>query len=267
MKIIERLRNLIVFKYLTVVKLKRDEIEALLGEVEVMENQLYSNKVRVKTVNDANQRLAESREKYINILHKIPGYTGSSDKINYAAIWILNAQIIMREHNENVSTLLATQQELKNVEKLLDIRSQIVKAIPQCPEHGDCLPYALSWIESSSAIREGYNNLTEAVHRLTNENAELKGQLFVMRGALREAHSKAEQELSFHDGWKPINSAPKDGSIFEIKNIDGTVSKAKIEKRDFNYFVLLIFSGAGWYQTFARSEPVELWRPYVEKTS
>lgn len=87
----------------------------------------------------------------------------------------------------------ATEAELKLTEKLLDNRSVIIKAIPQFPEHGDCLPYALSWIESSSAIREGYDNLMEAVHRLTNENAELKGQLFVMRSALREANSKIEK--------------------------------------------------------------------------
>ncbi len=32
------------------------------------------------------------------------------------------------------------------VETLLSNRDELLKAIPECPEHGECIPHALEWI-------------------------------------------------------------------------------------------------------------------------
>lgn len=38
-------------------------------------------------------------------------------------------------------------EELQVTDKLLADCRQLLDAIPQCPVHGPCIPYALEWIE------------------------------------------------------------------------------------------------------------------------
>lgn len=43
------------------------------------------------------------------------------------------------------------QMDLKVTESLLNERQRLLDAIPECPEHGKCVPYALEWIEKAKA--------------------------------------------------------------------------------------------------------------------
>lgn len=41
------------------------------------------------------------------------------------------------------------QAELKLTDKLYNALREVIKAIPECPEHGECIPHALEWIEKA----------------------------------------------------------------------------------------------------------------------
>ena len=48
------------------------------------------------------------------------------------------------------------REELKLTERLLLERSRVLESIPQCPVHGECVPFALEWIERAKhAMAEG----------------------------------------------------------------------------------------------------------------
>ena len=49
--------------------------------------------------------------------------------------------------------LKATRDELKVTESLLKERQQLLDAIPECPEHGKCVSFALEWIEMAKSER------------------------------------------------------------------------------------------------------------------
>ena len=45
------------------------------------------------------------------------------------------------------------KKELKIVEKLLETREEVLKAIPACPVHGsECVPHAIEWIEQVKTL-------------------------------------------------------------------------------------------------------------------
>ena len=45
------------------------------------------------------------------------------------------------------------QSELKVTESLLNERQRLLDAIPECPVHGKCVPYALKWIEKKRRLK------------------------------------------------------------------------------------------------------------------
>jgi hypothetical protein len=47
--------------------------------------------------------------------------------------------------------LKAIKEELKVTESLLNERQRLLDAIPECPEHGKCVPFALEWIEMAKS--------------------------------------------------------------------------------------------------------------------
>jgi hypothetical protein len=55
-----------------------------------------------------------------------------------------------KEHDEFIKSMAAlkdVQDELYATDKLLESRQKVLDAIPECPEHGACVPHALEWIE------------------------------------------------------------------------------------------------------------------------
>ncbi len=42
-----------------------------------------------------------------------------------------------------------SQKELRLTERLLEERQRVLDSIPDCPIHGECVPYALEWIEQN----------------------------------------------------------------------------------------------------------------------
>lgn len=37
------------------------------------------------------------------------------------------------------------------LENLLKERDKLLRAIPECPEHGQCVPHAIEWVEKMKA--------------------------------------------------------------------------------------------------------------------
>jgi hypothetical protein len=42
--------------------------------------------------------------------------------------------------------------QLELAKQLLDERQRLLDAIPQCPAHGECVPYALEWIAKAKVL-------------------------------------------------------------------------------------------------------------------
>lgn len=49
----------------------------------------------------------------------------------------------------------ALKAELKVTDELLAERERVLRAIPECPQHGPCVPHALEWIEKATRLRDG----------------------------------------------------------------------------------------------------------------
>ena len=43
------------------------------------------------------------------------------------------------------------EDELKVTDKILVERERVLKAVPECPDHGECVPHALDWIEKAKS--------------------------------------------------------------------------------------------------------------------
>lgn len=64
------------------------------------------------------------------------------------------------------------REELDVTDKLLEQRERLLRAIPECPEHGaGCVPHALEWIERAKAALAAYP-LERNVRRLEQRGKE-----------------------------------------------------------------------------------------------
>jgi hypothetical protein len=61
-----------------------------------------------------------------------------------------NAQFIANAPTD-IAALISEMKRLREVEKvsdrIYDMYKQVMAAFPQCPEHGECIPYALEWLD------------------------------------------------------------------------------------------------------------------------
>ena len=60
--------------------------------------------------------------------------------------------------------IVQLEAELKVTEQLLEARQEVLKAIPECPAHGECVPHALEWIEQSKHLRSLLQGLMAVMH-------------------------------------------------------------------------------------------------------
>lgn len=58
----------------------------------------------------------------------------------------LQAEIERQEH-----LLAKLEEEIKVGDYLIQRYRSVLQAIPECPEHGECIPWALEWIEKAKA--------------------------------------------------------------------------------------------------------------------
>lgn len=62
---------------------------------------------------------------------------------------------------------LSKCEELKITDTILNDRSEVLKAIPECERHGnECIPHAIDWILESKKIREDYQQLENSADRM-----------------------------------------------------------------------------------------------------
>lgn len=65
--------------------------------------------------------------------------------------YIVQLEKLLEEREQKIREL---REELAVTDKLLNDRSEIIKLIPPCPQHGDdCLPNAREWIEMNKRAR------------------------------------------------------------------------------------------------------------------
>lgn len=59
--------------------------------------------------------------------------------------------------------------ELELTDKLYNDMRRVIQAIPECPEHGECIPHAMDWIERSKntedALTQAYAVISELAVR------------------------------------------------------------------------------------------------------
>jgi hypothetical protein len=56
-----------------------------------------------------------------------------------------------------------TREELRIMEALLNERQKVLDAIPECKEHGKCVPHALEWIEKQKTPNPATDEALEIV--------------------------------------------------------------------------------------------------------
>lgn len=179
--------------------------------------------------------------------------------------------------NNYLSLLHATEDELKITEKLLDDRSRVIKAIPECPPHSDCLPHALDWIEESKIIGEAYDGLVTAYGLLLSENGRLKEyiqhnyrqeeaeKLMAALSGGTNSPNRAREIIKKSAEWRPLSSAPQDGRLFEVKLLNGDILTAKVVTTDIGcerFSNLEVFYG-GAYHPYYKVDSILGCRPYV----
>lgn len=54
---------------------------------------------------------------------------------------------VVEDKGDGIDEITKLKNELKVTEELLNDRQRLLDAIPECPVHGKCIPYALEWIE------------------------------------------------------------------------------------------------------------------------
>lgn len=66
-------------------------------------------------------------------------------KCAFYMVWKARGEIV---------TPSAIKEELAVTCKLLEDRDRVLKAIPECPDHGPCVPHAIEWIKNVQAENE-----------------------------------------------------------------------------------------------------------------
>jgi len=56
------------------------------------------------------------------------------------------------------------EKELKITDKILIERERVLKAIPECPDHGECVPHALNWIEKAKSVMQTQPRVQNALN-------------------------------------------------------------------------------------------------------
>src|SRR5688572_1407089 len=82
------------------------------------------------------------------------------------------------------------QEEVDVDNKLLDERNRLLAAIPECPEHGACVPHAIEWVENAKALVETLRIVQTSLEQQIAENLELRKQL-----------TRTINMHPFADGW------------------------------------------------------------------
>lgn len=59
---------------------------------------------------------------------------------------------LLAENEKLHEELVRMSEELKTADYLLENRTAVLRAIPECPEHGpQCVPHAIEWVEEAKA--------------------------------------------------------------------------------------------------------------------
>lgn len=53
---------------------------------------------------------------------------------------------------EQQITMEANREAIAVLDKLLSGRQRVLDAVPECPEHGECVPYAVAWVERMKSM-------------------------------------------------------------------------------------------------------------------
>jgi hypothetical protein len=105
------------------------------------------------------------------------------------------------EYDALVAERQRLKEELKVTDHLLDERELVLRAIPECPAHGACVPHALEWIEKTKGAEAALAQLQAAVREKAeafticgNQKRELAN-LNAAMGAMRRRAEAAESDM------------------------------------------------------------------------
>lgn len=85
-----------------------------------------------------------------------------------------NEIMCLREDNDTFAVKIERlQTELKTTDRLLNERQKLLEAIPQCSDHGSCVPHALEWISKVKQLQSENHGKQLALEDLAKTNYEI----------------------------------------------------------------------------------------------
>jgi hypothetical protein len=84
-----------------------------------------------------------------------------ADVLQRPEAWCGEYWIRESEYDALVAERQRLKEELKVTDHLLDERELVLRAIPECPAHGACVPHALEWIEKTKGAEAALAQLQQ----------------------------------------------------------------------------------------------------------
>lgn len=121
------------------------------AEIARLNDELHGYRQMVEHDIRYNKFLAHEASNDEKKLRKILGEDPKTDDPEWLHVLVTN---VVKERD-------SLKDQLKTTEQLLDERNRLLAAIPECEQHGQCVPHALEWVAESKSIRADYKELVE----------------------------------------------------------------------------------------------------------
>jgi hypothetical protein len=135
--------------------------------------------------------------RYENIAHAITVAGQKTDEVARLEADVARLDSSLREVRERKDqriTELVQQLESKRLEvevdnQLIESRAQLLAAIPECPEHGPCIPHALEWIEKAKRWKDEITDMAVVDWSLSEANKDNPKQMVadMIQNAVQQA--------------------------------------------------------------------------------
>lgn len=78
------------------------------------------------------------------------------------------------------------REEISVADKIIAERDRLIGVIPNCPVHGQCVPYAIEWVEKSILMMRALKDENEALRRGMSGDYDLDAWLEFSTGAVQK---------------------------------------------------------------------------------